>query len=131
MAPRAPLTRATKTTPSRTPPTFSPWPSRRNSRPRQETDDPPAPPTRRPGRRRTPNRPGRRMAQDAAFAALGFGPQGRPASGTEEPRDEPDVDVPVDPVLGRPGGSDLRAARRRVRHRALEVATGSVASWRP
>src|SRR4051794_18152853 len=78
----------------------------------QETDDPPAPPARRSRRHRTPHRPRRRVAQVAAVVTLGFGPQGRPAAGAQEPRDEPDVDAAVDPVLGRPRGRDVRLTGR-------------------
>ena len=63
---------------------------RRSARP---SDEPPAPPTRRQGRRRAA--PGRRpeLATPAPLAALGRRPPRRPAPGAPQHRDEPDVDA--------------------------------------
>src|SRR4051812_43394537 len=124
MATRAPSTRVT-TTVARNP--RSSWPSRRSSRRLQEIDEPPAPQTGWPRRDRTPNGPRRRMAQEPPLAALGFGPQRRPAAGTPEPGDEPDVDGDVGPLLARPGRRHVDVSRRWIHDRPLEVASGAVA----
>src|SRR5665811_414395 len=101
-------------------PITSSTPPARRRPARSESDDPPAPSTRRPRRPRAPHRDTEGLAHPAAFAALE-----RVAAG--EPGDEPDPNVGVGPLLAGAGRPDLRAPVGRVRHRVLEVARRAVA----
>src|SRR6478672_1119163 len=125
----SPVTRATAaviaTTRDPTDPAATPTTRRTtqssSARQDRENDEPPAPPARRPRRSRARPGPGSQLAPASPVAALGDEPARRQAARPGQPGDEPDVDPVGRPLLGRPGGPDVRPARAGLRHRVLAL----------